>query len=187
MFPLIGIALAVQNWAFWTMAHTIGLDWLAGARHGLIDAGMSEWLVCGWVNFALMDSAEWLAIFLISMGLGLIRSKKVHMAAWLWIIASYGQKLVMAALIGPNLLSLSHPNVLIVWLFIVPIGFAGWWIGYRLRGHDYSRARPVSPAWLSIMLQVVLAVGLLTAAVDGWMEIAIGWSVATNPEFPCRP
>jgi hypothetical protein len=185
MFLFIGVAEAIRSFAIITMANTVGTDWWSRVRHGLIDHGMPEWLVCGWVAFALIDSAEWIALFVISLCLGLIRSRKAHSAAWLLIIASPCQKLLSAAIIGPILLS--RPNVLIVWLLIIPIGGVGWWISFRLRGHAYDRAKAITPIWLAATIQVVLVVVLLSAAFYGWTAIAECASVATNPEFPRHP
>ena len=143
----------------------VTVPWHSSARRGLINMGVPVSFVTGYVSFAFIRLGEWAVLALVNLILGLLRSKRAHVGAWLLAIAFPFKDLVLSPQMA------FYFNVRVVSLFGSLIGLAAWFIGWRLRGRDYERAVELRPKWLRSGLQIAVWILLAIAGSWGWVML----------------
>jgi len=126
-----------------------GEMWMSGVMHAMIDAGLPERFVCGYVSFGLMKLPVWILVALCAFFLSWPAKPwcdVVPLSLGVWMpIADYFLSGLMRLAIPEmgSLRLLLCFNILIPSLLSIPVAAVGWLLGSRLRrGRSPEREHP---------------------------------------------
>lgn len=173
----VGLAVAIDLYASHVSFSLFGIGWLSDTRYWLIGAGVPANFVTGYIAFAQLRLPGWIVLAAATLFLGLRRSRRAHLLAWLLALAFpiselIGHSWASASGFFPGVNVLLSFNVRIVSAFGFVVGIAAWLIGWSLRGRRYDLAAERRATWFSRVVQIAIWALILAVSVYGWTALA---------------
>ncbi|MCP4549335.1 MAG: hypothetical protein GY835_23015 [bacterium] len=170
----VGLAAAVEDATDWGLFLLLGGDRFTGALNWLVGLDDPTGTVRRYVVFALFLLPEWTVLAVVTLVLGLRRSRFAHHSlAWLLALAFPVKDFIFDSWLTSSCdgsLPVSY-NVQVVSALGAVIGIGAWYIGWRIRGRYYDLAVEHRPAGTSRSMQIVIWTLVLIASGYGWAAL----------------
>lgn len=177
MVIFVGLAATIDNVADTICLLSIGDAWFLEIQYWLIGAGVPASFVTKYVPFALLRLPEWIVLAVAALTLGLQRSRRSRLLAWLLILSFPLSEAIADSWHTssgdiPGIDLLMSFRIRIVSAFGLLVGIIPWFLGWWIRGRHYDDTAERRTTRVSRSVQIVVWTLVLIGSGSGWAALA---------------
>lgn len=173
----VGLAAMIDDVADTICLLSIGDAWFLEIQSWLIRAGIPASFVTKYVPFALLRLPEWIVLAAVTLTLGLQRSRRSHLLAWLLILSFPLSEAIADSWHTssgkiPGIDLLMSFRIRIVSAFGLLVGMTPWFLGWWIRGRHYDERPERRASRLSHSVHIAIWSLVLIGSGYGWATLA---------------